>query len=108
MFSPKYFNSHYWCPNWWAPSGVQDNARFVQMADLDTAQEIPNMPQRVNYIEVQAQDKDVRYRKDGIAPTSTIGLILYAGDPPTRFAGSIQLLKFIEVSASAKLNVHFY
>lgn len=107
MFTPKYFYGRCWTPKFWAPAGAYDDARFVQIADLDTPQALA-MPRNVNYVMIQAQDADVRYRDDGIVPTAAIGLILYAGDPPTKFAGSIKLLRFIQVTATAKLNIRYY
>lgn len=108
MFSPKYFQSRFWAGRYWAEAGDHDNARFVQISVLTSAIALPAIPERINYVMIQAEGKDVRYRDDGVAPTASIGLILYAGDPPSKFVGGVKALKFIESSASAKLNVRFY
>lgn len=109
MFSPKYFNSRFYSPQYWAPAGDYSQARYIQIADLDAARGLPSRSQKINYVEVQAESQNVRYRDDGITPTSAIGMILYAGQAPTRFAGgSIGLIKFIEASSGAKLNIRFY
>lgn len=83
---------------------------FQQITNLSIPRplDIPPSPRRVNYVLVQAEGQNVRYRDDGPTPTAGIGLLLYAGDQPTRFAGAIQLLKFIEATAGAKLNVRYY
>ena len=54
---------------------------------------------------LQAESQNVRYRDDGGAPTGSVGLILYAGDPPTWFEGDLAAARFIETAASAKLNI---
>ena len=108
MFTPKYFYSRYYSAAYWAESGNLDNSRYVQMASLSVARPLDSPPERVNYVMVQAEAQNVRYRDDGIAPTATIGMVLYSNAAPTKFAGAIQLLKFIEVTASAKLNVRYY
>lgn len=63
---------------------------------------------------IQAEGKNVRYRADGEDPTAEVGLILFAGDPPTFFGEEVAhasqglaALKFIEAEASAKLNVQY-
>lgn len=109
MFSQKYFFGQHFAPKFWTPSGAGDVSRYVQLTDLTTAKGLGAGPDIINYVMVQAQTNNVRYRDDGIAPTATVGFILYAGDPPTKFAGAIDLLQFIQTAAgTAQLNVRFY
>lgn len=108
MFAPKYFQNAYFTPKHFAQNGNYSESRFVQLDTLSSVRSLPVVEQKVNYVLIQAQDKDVRYRMDGIVPTATDGLLLYAGDPPSKFDGSIRLLRFIEKEASAKLNIHFF
>lgn len=56
---------------------------------------------------IQAETQNVRWRDDGTAPTTTVGHILAAGESMF-YEGDMNNLKFIEVTASAKLNVTFY
>lgn len=58
---------------------------------------------------LQAETQNVRFRVDGTAPTTAVGLILIAGDAPIRLDGrdAMRNLKVIEVAASAKLNYCF-
>lgn len=51
--------------------------------------------------------KAVRWRDDGVAPTATVGMELLPGASFT-YVGTLSNLRFIEVSASAKLNVSYY
>jgi len=56
---------------------------------------------------IQAEDQDVRWRDDGTAPTAAAGMLLCAGESMW-YCGDIRAIQFIEVAASAKLNVSFY
>lgn len=89
---------------------------FQQITDLSssTALTLPTAPAPKGCL-VQAEAQNVRYRTDGTAPTAGIGLILYAGDPPTVLseangftAEGLALLRFIEAAPSAKLNVVYF
>lgn len=56
---------------------------------------------------IQAESQSVRWRDDGTAPTAAIGMILSPGDVLV-YNGSLGAIRFIEVAASAKLNVTYY
>ena len=56
---------------------------------------------------VQCTSVAVRYRDDGTAPTSTIGMLLTINQYYT-FESSLSMLRFIETSASTVLNVSYY
>jgi len=56
---------------------------------------------------IQAQDQDVRWRDDGVAPTTTVGMILQSG-LDIWYTGDLTALLFIETVASAKLNISYY
>lgn len=49
----------------------------------------------------------VRWRDDGTAPTSTVGMPLAVGDT-LEYDGDLNKIQFIEQSASAKLNISYY
>lgn len=57
---------------------------------------------------LQAETQNVRWRDDGTAPTAAIGMILIAGADPYPYDGDLTKIRFIEVAATAKLNVSFY
>lgn len=56
---------------------------------------------------IQVETQGVRYRDDGTAPTAAIGMLLNAGDT-LEYTGDLSAIRFIEVLASAKLNVSYY
>jgi hypothetical protein len=56
---------------------------------------------------IQAETQDVRWRDDGTAPTASVGMVISAGDR-LAYTGSLPAIRFIEATASAKLNVSYY
>lgn len=58
---------------------------------------------------VDVESNDVRWRDDGTNPTASVGKYLSSGTHYT-FIGAEELaaLKFIRVSADAKLNITYY
>jgi hypothetical protein len=56
---------------------------------------------------VIAEGAPVRWRDDGTAPTATVGMPLPVG-VPLQYDGDLNKIRFIEQSASAKLNVSYY
>jgi len=54
-----------------------------------------------------AESTGVRWRDDGTAPTSTVGMPLAVG-VPLQYDGDLTKIQFIEQSASSKLNVSYY
>ena len=61
----------------------------------------------INSALIQAETQSVRWRDDGTAPTSSVGTLLAAGESMF-YEGDLNQLRFIVVTASAKLNVTFY
>ncbi len=60
-----------------------------------------------HYAEIQAEGQDVRYRDDGTNPTTSVGMIIFAGQTKPYF-GDLSTIKLIEVTATAKLNITYY
>lgn len=56
---------------------------------------------------LEAEDQNIRWRDDGTDPTTTVGMTLYAGDTLI-YTGKLSTIKFIEETATAKLNVSYY
>jgi hypothetical protein len=50
----------------------------------------------------------VRWRDDGTNPTATVGMPLAVGDTLFLDTSALAVVKFIEQTASAKLNVSYY
>lgn len=56
---------------------------------------------------IVAEGAPVRWRDDGTAPTASIGMPLAVG-VPLQYDGDLTKIRFIEQSASAKLNISYY
>ena len=54
-----------------------------------------------------AEGAPVRWRDDGTAPTASVGMPLAVG-VPLQYDGDLTKIRFIEQSASAKLNISYY
>lgn len=56
---------------------------------------------------ITAETQAVRWRDDDTAPTASVGMPLAAG-ATLQYDGDLAKIKFIEQSASAKINVTYY
>lgn len=56
---------------------------------------------------ITPETQGVRWRDDGVAPTASIGMPLAAG-VTLQYDGDITKIRFIEQTASAKLNITYY
>ena len=57
---------------------------------------------------IQAETQAVRWRDDGTSPTASVGMNLAVGDMLEYDSAQLAIVKFIEVVASAKLNISYY
>lgn len=53
------------------------------------------------------ETQNVRWRDDGTNPTASVGMPIYVG-ASLSYDGDFNKIKFIEETASAKLNVSYY
>lgn len=79
---------------------------YAQITSLNTATGL-TVPDKATHAFLQPEAQNVRWRDDGNNPTASVGMILVANDTFI-YTGNFGAIKFIEVSASAKLNVTFY
>lgn len=85
----------------------QDSPRgYVQITSLSAATGL-TVPDGAKYALIDCETQSVRWRDDGTNPTASVGQLLSPGDVLT-YNGNLGAVKFIEVTASAKLNVSFY
>lgn len=84
-----------------------DSLGYQQLTSLSSAVGF-TVPDGCVTINVQAESQNVRYRDDGTNPTSTVGMILYAGAIVPISAANFSSMKFIETAAGAKLNISCY
>lgn len=80
---------------------------YVQITSLATAVGL-TVPANASRALIGAETKDVRFRDDGTDPTTSVGMVLATGASMLVEGAILRQLKFIEVAASAKLNVTFY
>lgn len=56
---------------------------------------------------ITPESQAVRWRDDGVAPTASVGMPLAAG-VTLQYDGDLSKIRFIEQTASAKINVSYY
>lgn len=79
---------------------------YEQVTLLSSVQEL-DVPEGARYAIIVPESYGVRWRDDGQDPTASVGMPLVA-DSILEYSGDLSRLKFIEVQASAKLNVSYY
>lgn len=63
--------------------------------------------QQPTFALIVAESQAVRWRDDGTDPTASVGMPLAVGIP-LQYDGDLTRIKFIEQSASAKINISYY
>lgn len=81
--------------------------QFETYSTLTAATGLP-IPANAEIAWLQAESANIRYRLDGINPSSTTGLIMRNNEPPIEVQGQLELMRFIQESAGAKLNVQYF
>jgi hypothetical protein len=66
------------------------------------------IPVGATIVNVIVESQAVRYRDDGTAPTSSVGMPLAVGTDKVFVLNDLSTLRFIEQTSGAKLNVSFY
>jgi len=56
---------------------------------------------------IRCEGQSIRWRDDGTNPTASVGMPLNVGDV-LEYDGDLKSIKFIQQSASAKINVSYY
>ena len=58
---------------------------------------------------IQVLTGNVRWRDDGTAPTTAVGMRVVAADPPFNYYGKMSALRFVpETTTTAEINVSYY
>jgi hypothetical protein len=79
---------------------------YQQITSLSSASAL-TVPTGATVALIQAESQSIRWRDDGTNPTTSVGMVLAAGET-VFFTGSLSAFRAIEVSASAKLNISYY
>jgi len=80
---------------------------YQQITSLSSATGL-TVPATATYAIIQAEAQSVRWRDDGTNPTASVGMVLNVSPDVLIYDGNLNGIKFIETSASAKLNVSYY
>ena len=101
----------YGCPGGFTPCFVPEAPLqplgYQQITSLASATSL-TVPTGANKVVIRGETQSIRYRDDGTSPTATIGQLILTTDLPLVYSGTLSTLKFIETTASAKINVLFY
>lgn len=79
---------------------------YQQITNLSVATGL-TVPQGATRALIAPLSKDIRWRDDGVNPTASVGMPVTAGTYLS-YDGNLQNIKFIEISASAEINVTYY
>lgn len=80
---------------------------FQQITSLAASTAL-TVPDGTQLALIQCETQNVRWRDDGNAPTTSVGMLMTTSSDVLIYNGSLLDIRFIEVSASAKLNVAYY
>lgn len=81
---------------------------YEQITSLSSAVGFTSIPSGSEAVFVQPETQNVRMRSDGTNPTASVGMLLVANTIYEFSATNFATMKFIEATASAKLNIEFY
>lgn len=87
-------------PGHLVPNGYQQITSLVAATAL-------TVPDKTVLAVIQPESQNVRYRDDGVNPTASVGMRIVANDI-VFYTGDMAAIRFIEETASAKLNVTYY
>jgi hypothetical protein len=89
--------------------GTLTQVGFEQLTGFAASKALQSIPATATLALMQAEGQAVRYRADGSAPTALVGMRLLTTTAPewTR-TDNLSNLRFIQETATAKLNVTYY
>lgn len=87
--------------------GNLEPAGCSQITSLSSAVGLGTLPDGAKLVLVQAEADDLRWRDDGVNPTSGVGMLLADGETLV-YNGNLRAFKIIETSGSGIANVCFY
>ena len=86
--------------------GFREPVGYQQITSLSAAAAL-TVPTDARLAIIQAETQAVRWRDDGTDPTTGVGMYMAALDTVI-YNGKLSAIKFIEVTASAKLNITYF
>ena len=79
---------------------------YQQITSLSYAQAL-TVPAGATMALIVPETQAVRWRDDGTVPTASVGMPVAIGEP-LNYDGDLNRIRFIEQTASAKINVSYY
>ena len=79
---------------------------YQQITSLSSATGL-TVPQGATLALIVLETQNVRWRDDGTNPTASVGMPIFVG-ASLSYDGDFNKIKFIEETASAKLNISYY
>lgn len=81
---------------------------FQQLSSLSSAAKL-TVPADANFALIRVETANVRWRDDGTAPTTTVGMPLNSTDTfMLEYSGNLSAIQFIAVSGSPVVDVAYY
>jgi hypothetical protein len=80
---------------------------YKQVTSLSAAAGLPDIPKEATLALIVPETQGVRWRDDGTDPTASVGMPVAAGSYLS-YDGDLRRIKFIQQSASAKINISYY
>jgi hypothetical protein len=87
-------------------SGIDTPVGYEQITSLSSAESL-TVPKNARWALIIPETQAVRWRDDGTDPSATVGMPLAVGQP-LQYTGSLAGIRFIEQTASAKINIAYY
>jgi hypothetical protein len=88
--------------------GYQQITSLSSATGLTVPQTNPEgLASKATFALIVAETQNVRWRDDGVNPTASVGMPLAAG-VPLQYDGDLTKIRFIEQTASAKINISYY
>lgn len=85
--------------------GIDNPMGYQQIIDLSASVGL-TIPKDARWALIVPETQAVRWRDNG-TPTASVGIPLLAGQP-LQYTGNLAAIRFIEQTASAKLNISYY
>ena len=79
---------------------------YQQITSMSSAVSL-TIPPGTTMALIAPETKDVRWRDDGTAPTTSVGMPLVVGTT-LNYDGDLNRIRFIETEASAAINISYY
>lgn len=83
---------------------------FETIAGAAASTALPSIPALATKAIISVEDQDIRWRDDGVAPTTTVGILLQAGRETLYEGGQAGLVAFrlIELAVATEVNISYY